>query len=505
MGFVQQQKPGAATTAPLDKAEAPQQGKELAGKDLAEQDAMLKPGAGGLASARFQSQADFGKALAGALYLKPGHGNKEAVSVLQESLTSMGFALGTIDGLWGNATTGALKQFQSTQGAKADAIIGPNTMGALDKADAASGSKPVPKAKEKEKEQAKAKGGGGDAAGPAPVSDKTKGAPPAKGGGQTDNLEEKKAETKSQVKEKPTPEVMSKKESEFASEGQAALSQVEAAGGGSLTGGGDTKGAGVEGYPQWFVDLQDKLVNSASWSDTHEKAQNVLYRYAMWKTEADLGYVPASVEYFFRYIGKSDGNNAAAKKAGKKGAEDLGGYGNAKNWCAQATTMAAEKSLKERGLKFKGGIGAWIQAHAGKKTAGSYWCTRANGVELTAGDQVSYLGKNHNNTTGHRVTVLENLGGGKFLHVSGNAGGGGSGSVRIGTSTRSDVPADFVPGGKLTQAHAKPTDDTVWVYSLQKTGDVFSELAKLDGIPATDPRYDGLLKELGLERTTPSK
>lgn len=498
MTYLQEQQTVGPMSAPKDTEEAPKKNKALAGKELAEQDAMLKPdGGGGLASSRFQAHTDFSQALSGSLLLKPGHGNKGTVSALQESLTSMGFSLGAIDGLWGNATTGALRQFQSSHGTKADAIIGKNSMGALDQADAASGSKPVPKAKAKEKEENKGASGGGPAAA---SGDKAKGAPPAKGGGQVDNLKDKKVESKSQVKEKPTPEVVAKKESEFGSEGQAALAQVAALGGGSLSGGGDTKGAGVQGYPQWFVDLQDKLVNSASWSETHEKAQNVLYRYAMWKTEADLGYVPAAVEYFFRYIGKSDGNNAAVKKAGFKGAGDLGGRGNAKNWCAEATNSAAVQALKERGLRFKGGPEKWINRHAGKSLAGSFWCARANGVELGPGDQVSYLSKSHNNTTGHRVTVLENLGGGVFTHVSGNAGGGGSGSVRIGTSTRGDVPRDFSPDKKFNQPHPKPVDDKVWVYSLQKTGDVFAELAKLDGVPATDPSYDGLLASLQLER-----
>ena len=87
-----------------------------------------------------------------------------------------------------------------------------------------------------------------------------------------------------------------------------------------------------------------------------------------------------------------------------------------------------------------------------------------------------------------------------YYDVSGNAGGGGSGSVRIGTSKRSDCPSSFSPEKGMSQARPKPTDDTVWVYSLQHVGDVFAELHKLDGIPASDPAYDGLLRELQLER-----
>jgi len=427
------------------------------------------------------------------------------LKAVQEKLNQAGFDCGKPDGITGPKTRAAIKAFQASKGLVADGICGDATLAALD--GAGGGAAP-----------AGGSGGGAQqggasatatpasvAPGPKPGEKETKAGdkndantPGAKGGGQTDDLEKKKEESKKHTP--PSPEEVAKKEGEFASEGKTALGAVQGAGGPRLGGGGDTAGTSVEGYPSWFGELQDYLVNSGSWSDTHEQAQNVLYRYAMWKTECNLGYVPASVEFFFRYIGKSDGNNAAAKKAGKKGAEDLGGYGNAKNWCAQATSAAAEKSLKERGLKFKGGLGAWMQGGFGKAKGGSFWCTACNGQELGSGDSVSYLGKNHNNTTGHRVTVLENLGGGVFTHVSGNAGGGGSGSVRIGTSKRSDVPKGWSPDAGMKQANPKPTDDTVWVYSLQKTGDVFAELAKLDGVAPTDPKYDALLQELRLSR-----
>ncbi len=443
------------------------------------------------------------------------------LQAVQEKLNKLGFDCGKPDGITGPKTRAAIKAFQESKGLGADGICGDKTLAALDAAvGGGGGGAPAPAGGG----GAPAPAGGGGAPAPAgggapapkegsaggtttttTPGPETKagekgeqGTPGAKGGGQTEGLDKKKEESKKHTP--PSPEEVSKKEGEFASEGKTALGTVQAAGGPRLGSGGDTVGASVEGYPSWFGELQDYLVNSGTWTDAHEQAQNVLYRYAMWKTECNLGYVPASVEFFFRYIGKSDGNNASAKKAGKKGAEDLGGYGNSKNWCAQATTMAAEKALKERGLKFRGGIAAWIQGSFGKAQGGSYWCTKCNGVDLGAGDSVSYLGKNHNNTTGHRVTVLENLGGGVFTHVSGNAGGGGSGSVRIGTSKRSDVPKGWSPDAGMKQANPKPTDDSVWVYSLQKTGDVFAELAKLDGVAPTDPKYDALLQELRLSR-----
>jgi len=436
-----------------------------------------------------------------ALQQKSVTGGPDLLAV-QEKLNKLGFDCGKADGITGPKTRAAIKAFQESKGLAADGMCGDQTLAALDAAAGGGGGGG----------QTTPEGGGGKAAGdepapkgggtpPAPGTKETKagekgeqGTPGAKGGGQTEGLEKKKEESKKHTP--PSPEEVSKKEGEFASEGSAALGAVKGMGGPRLGSGGDTVGGSVAGYPSWFGELQDYLVNSGNWSDTHESAQNVLYRYAMWKTECDLGYVPASVEFFFRYIGKSDGNNAAAKKAGKKGAEDLGGYGNAKQWCAQATSGAAEKSLKERGLKFKGGIGAWIQSAGGKAKGGSSWCGACNAVSLTSGDSLSYIGKNHGaGSGGHRVTVLEDMGGGMFTHVSGNAGGGGSGSVRIGTSKRSDVPKGWQP-----ESQSKPTDDTVWVYSIQKTGDIFTELAKLDGVAPTDPKFDTLLQELRLQR-----
>lgn len=396
----------------------------------------------------------------------------------QEKLNKMGYSAGVPDGFIGPKTRAATAEFQGDKGLGKSGEIDTTTMTTID--DAVASGFVAPSA---------AKKPGGPA--PADKGAEKKGKDDPKAG-----LEEKKEEAKKHTP--PDPATLAKKEAEFASEGKAALSAVQALNGPRLNGGGDTKGVDVTGYPAWFTELQDYLINGSSWSETQEKAQNVLYRYAMFKTEADLGYVPAAVEFFFRYIGKSGGNNIAVTKAGYKGSEDLTGGSKSKNWCGGATSVAAVNSLKERGLRFKGGIEKWIQNRSGKASAGTYWCTKANGIALTPGDQVSYLGAHHNNNTGHRVTVIQDLGS-SFTHVSGNAGGGGNGSVRIGESKREEVPAAFNPTEKKSEP--RPKGEAVWVYSIQKTGDIFTELAKLDGVPPSDPRYDPLLVELGLERT----
>lgn len=64
-------------------------------------------------------------------------GNKgEAVKLLQEKLTALGYSLGIcgIDGDFGLATETAVKKFQKDKGLKADGICGPLTWAALDKA-----------------------------------------------------------------------------------------------------------------------------------------------------------------------------------------------------------------------------------------------------------------------------------------------------------------------------------------------------------------------------------
>ena len=50
---------------------------------------------------------------------------------LQEQLTSLGYSLGSVDGIFGPKTAAALRQFQSDMGIGVDAIAGPETYGAL--------------------------------------------------------------------------------------------------------------------------------------------------------------------------------------------------------------------------------------------------------------------------------------------------------------------------------------------------------------------------------------
>jgi Putative peptidoglycan binding domain len=62
--------------------------------------------------------------------LAPGDKGTQ-VAVLQRALARLGFASGKADGVYGPATTSALKRFQQSAGLKADGILGPVTLRAL--------------------------------------------------------------------------------------------------------------------------------------------------------------------------------------------------------------------------------------------------------------------------------------------------------------------------------------------------------------------------------------
>jgi hypothetical protein len=65
--------------------------------------------------------------------LKPGDKGTQ-VAVLQGALAKLGFSSGKADGVYGPATTAAVKRFQQSAGLTADGIVGPATLRALGKA-----------------------------------------------------------------------------------------------------------------------------------------------------------------------------------------------------------------------------------------------------------------------------------------------------------------------------------------------------------------------------------
>ena len=65
--------------------------------------------------------------------LKPGDTGSEVVQ-LQKALVAAGYPLGKADGAYGDATTNAVKAFQSDNGLAADGIAGSKTLAALSSA-----------------------------------------------------------------------------------------------------------------------------------------------------------------------------------------------------------------------------------------------------------------------------------------------------------------------------------------------------------------------------------
>jgi hypothetical protein len=65
--------------------------------------------------------------------LKPGDTGPQ-VKVLQKALASLGYSVGKIDGDYGPTTQAAVEKFQTSAGIKADGIVGPETLKALETA-----------------------------------------------------------------------------------------------------------------------------------------------------------------------------------------------------------------------------------------------------------------------------------------------------------------------------------------------------------------------------------
>ena len=52
----------------------------------------------------------------------------------------------------------------------------------------------------------------------------------------------------------------------------------------------------------------------------------------------------------------------------------------------------------------------------------------------------------------------------------------------------------------LFRSVTNPADDSLWVVSIQKTGNLFADLERLSALDPTSPEYQKILDENGLER-----
>ena len=115
--------------------------RSLQGHTYADQSAMVKPGGDAQASApalqspRFSAVDAFVQVLSGARLLRWGNCNGPATFAVQGALEALGHTPGPVDGWWGPRTNTALLAYQKEAGLSADGVIGPLTLGALDKDD----------------------------------------------------------------------------------------------------------------------------------------------------------------------------------------------------------------------------------------------------------------------------------------------------------------------------------------------------------------------------------
>jgi len=269
----------------------------------------------------------------------------------------------------------------------------------------------------------------------------------------------------------------------------------------------------MAGYPDWFNKLQARLNFSTTWTGAEESAQSVLHDYATWRAARDNGgKLPANLEVFFRYIGRSRTSVAANQKVkGEDGtsaptARDLGATGS--NWCAPATSSALIISLRERGLRIKGGgvpDDKWN--NASKRTISG---SAAQAAPFQAGDQVSYVGAS-TPLSGHVVTVVS-ANGDNMTTVSGNTTMVAGGGTAVGQTRRAPKPEgfDYYKGiaieneknpttkAELEKAYPekirKPPQgaDYVYVVSIVRYSEVDAS--------QIDPNNAEQLNKLGLER-----
>lgn len=336
----------------------------------------------------------------------------------------------------------------------------------------------------------------------------------------------------------------------IASRGKAALEKLKAKQTAvpkwAQTGGDSGKSQEMKFFPPWFSELQGVLLNSRAWGEDEEAGQQALRDYADWLLTKSGKKLPGNVATFLQYIGRSQPNQKAAAAAGDKSTADLGGAVGNNNWCYASSNQAIILGLAARGLKPNKAVNAWAaaliargKAKKGQPTGGpvaappsaavaGIQAPAAYGAKLQPGDFVQYL-YDRCQGGGHAVTIVEDLGD-SFLQVSGNAGGM-SGVALEQKGRLLEPPKDFdlsstMPKHEKLAADATPQErkeendravaaargaiarynfqGKVLVYSIQRLGDVFVELDRLDGVEPGTPEYQQVLKDLDLVEIAPA-
>lgn len=285
------------------------------------------------------------------------------------------------------------------------------------------------------------------------------------------------------------PKLKDADEESYRKSGESRLSDLGGAATSSAT--GHTAPGPIEGFPDWFVQLQDALIGSQLWrNDKEEVAQKVLADYALKRFalehDGDATKVPPTVRIFIEHIGRSTSNVDAARAAGLPSSADLGGGGiNAANWCAAAGSSSVQLALKAAGLMVdtaKLTDEQWLLHPPSVPSVGLPQITVDSKIE--PGDQVSYA-ESILQAGGHTVTALTDSSGEgtRFEHASGNAGGGKSGSVRLGQSpARSKIPPSITWDDIANKSGAanKVPAGTIWVYIIVKYSKFWADLGAID-------------------------
>lgn len=311
------------------------------------------------------------------------------------------------------------------------------------------------------------------------------------------------------------------------------------------TGGDGGKAKDMKFFPPWFSELQGVLMNSRDWGEDEEAGQQALRDYADWLLTKSGKKLPGNVATFLQYIGRSQPNQKAAVKAGDKSVADLGGAVGNNNWCYASSNQAIILALQAKNLKPNKAVNAWAaqliargKAAKGKKMGGpvdepkpeiaGIQAPAAYSAPLQPGDFVQYL-YDRCQGGGHAVTIVEDLGD-SFLQVSGNTGG--MSGVAIEQKGRlTEPPKDFDLSSTMPKHEKLPENATakerkeendravaaargaiakynfqgkVLIYSIQRLGDVFVELEKLDGVEPGTPEYQKVIKDLDLVEINPA-
>jgi hypothetical protein len=300
-----------------------------------------------------------------------------------------------------------------------------------------------------------------------------------------------KADTATRGKKIPgqPPKLPDPEEASYRTKGESKLADL----GGALssTAAGHTTVGPIEGFPDWFANLQSALIGSSQWrTDKEETAQNLLADYALKRFAIEHGgdttKVPPTVRIFLERIGRSTSNVDAATAAKLPNSGELGGSQNAKNWCAQAGSSSVLLALKAAGLGIdtaKMTENEWLKSPPSVPKVGMPQITVDSKIE--PGDQVSYVEAAIKAIGGHTVTALSDSSGDAttFEHASGNAGGGTSGSVRLGSSPpRAGIPAKvrFEDITEKTAADLGAPSGRIWVYVIVKYSRFWADLGAIE-------------------------